>query len=732
MKTNRIQLAAALIIGAAGMAATAAVPMRSRTVSDIAQYVTPANVPAKADVVFTAYGEGYVERSADGRRLVVRKVSDGSEVETIFDLGNTRETTLPDFEDFILSPDGSKILIYRMSEPIYRRSFDAEYYVYEVRSRLLRPLSREFARQRDPLFSPNSRMVAFVAEGNIYCAKLDYQTEVPVTTGGSTGGTLYGATDWTYEEEFGITSAMTWAPDNLNLCYLSFDQSAVPDYTLAIYEGTCNPLTEYALYPGELKYPYPVAGQPNSTVKVHSYDVETRKTKEVSLPEGVHYIPRLQYGPSAEQLIVATLNRDQNHYEIFSANPKSTVSRSIYTQNSEAWIEPIAYENLWLGDDSFVVASDADGFTRFYRYGYSGGLMGEISAAGVDATDFYGIDSNGNAYWQAAAPTPMDRTVYRRDRRGNVSTIGRTEGTTAASFAPGMGAMMMSYSNTDTPPVYSLCKADGRELRVLQDNETYKARVEPVRAEREFFTFRAGDYELNGYVVKPRDFNPSHRYPAVMTQYSGPGSQSVLHKWTFDWEDYLVSRGFVVFCVDGRGTGGRGAAFRTCVYRNLGKYETDDQIAAARYAASLPYVDGAKIGICGWSYGGYETLMAASADSTPYAAAVAIAPVTDWRYYDTVYTERYMLTPQQNDSGYNSSSALRRAASLGCPLLMMYGTLDDNVHPVNTLQYVSRLQSFGILPDMLVFPNMNHSIRDCNARAVVYGRMCEYFAEKLR
>lgn len=725
--------AAATALAVSALTASADIPARSRAVSGIAPYVYPANAAAKADVAFTPDGQGYIERSDDGKRLTVRKISDGSEVETIFDLTATRETTLPDFEGFTLSPDGSKILLWRMAEPVYRRSFEAEYYVYEVRSRLLRPLSSRFGRQRDPLFSPNSRMVAFVAEGNVYCAKLDYQTEVAVTEDGSAGGTIYGATDWTYEEEFGITSTLTWDADNMHLCYLSFDQTAVPMYSLPIYRGTCDPREEYTLYPGTLEYRYPVAGQPNSTVRIHSYDVETRKIKDIDLPGNPCYIPRLEFAPGTNTLIAATLNRDQNHYEIFSVNPASTVSRSVYTQDSRAWIEPIAYESLWLGNDSFVVASDDDGFTRAMRFNYTGSPMGTLTPAGVDITDFYGIASDGTAYWQAAAPTPLDRTVYAAGRKGTAA-LSPEGGFASAAFSPdaAMTAMVLTVSNAETPPTVSLNKNNGRQLRVLEDNAAYAGRVAPLKAVKEFFSFNAGGRELNGYIVKPRNFDPSRRYPVVMTQYSGPGSQSVLHKWSLDWEDYFASQGILVMCVDGRGTGGRGAEFRTCVYRHLGLYETEDQLAAARHAATLPYVDAARIGICGWSYGGYETLMAASAENAPYAAAVAIAPVTDWRFYDTVYTERYMLTPQQNEDGYNSASALRRATSLACPLLVMYGTLDDNVHPANSLQYVSALQSAGILADMFVFPNMNHSINGCNARSVVYGRMYEYFNSKLR
>lgn len=731
MKTNIIL--AGILLMACGVA-QGAVPMRNAAVSELAPYCYPDNSPATADVTFMPDGKSYVQRSDDGRKLIVKDIATGKEAETLFDVGYTRENTIPDFEGFIISPDARKVLVWRNSEPVYRRSKTAEYYVYEVRSRLLKPLSKQFKRQRDPLFSPDSRMVAFVADNNVYAAKLDYDTEVAVTTDGKYGSIINGATDWTYEEEFSTTSIMSWAPDNLTLVYARFDETEVPLYTLPIYQGTCDPLDQYEFYPGTLSYKYPVAGMPNSVVTLHSYDVETRKTKQITFPSGnPYYIPRAEYGPDESTLIVATLNRDQNRYEIFRVNPKSTVSKSIYVGESKAWIEPICYENLKLGDKAFYVASDADGYTRYYEYSYAGAKVRAITPEKIDATDYYGSDATGNHYYQAAAPTPMERSVYKLNVKGVVSPVSRTDGTSSAEFAPGCAAMSLTYSNITTPPATGLCRADGKQIRVLQDNRKYAAETVGKLQTKEFFTMRSDDgTELNGYMVKPIDFSSAKRYPVIMSQYSGPGSQQVLNKWTFDWEQYYASKGYIVVCVDGRGTGGRGAAFRTAVYKQLGHYETIDQVAAARYVASLPYVDAKRIGIYGWSYGGYQALMCATAAECPYAAAVAVAPVTDWRFYDTVYTERYMLTPQQNEEGYNCSSVLPRAINLACPLLTMYGTLDDNVHPANALQLTSRLQSLGILSDMYVFPNKNHSIYGCNARAVVYARMLDFFSKQMR
>lgn len=706
--------------------------MRSSAVSEIAAYCYPANVAQTASAVFMPDGIHYAERTDDGKRIVLKEIASGKETGDLFDIGHTRETVLPDFEGFTVSPDGSKLLVWRNQQSIYRRSFSAEYYVYELRSRLLKPLSKTHSRQQVPLFSPDSRMVAFVAENNIYIAKLDYETEVAATTDGEANRIINGATDWTYEEEFTITSTLAWAPDNLTLCYVRFDESNVPLYTLPVYEGTCDPRSEYALYPGTMSYKYPVAGAANSTVSLHSYDIETRKTKDIVLPGNPDYIPRIVYGPKPSQLLVATLNRDQNRLEIFAVNPKSTVAKSIYVEESKAWISPETYERLHFGAKSMVVLSSRSGFAQLYEYAYTGAELRSITSGDADVTDYYGSDASGVHYYQVASPTPLDRIVCSVDAKGRVSTLSPAEGTSSMAFDPGMSMAVLCHSSVSQPPVYTLVNASGKTLRVIEDNAAY-ASIHSSAPKKEFFKMETeGGVQLNGYIIKPAAMQQGKKYPVVMSQYSGPGSQSVLNRWSYDWEQYYATQGYVVVCVDGRGTGGRGRAFSDVVYRRLGHYETIDQIAAARYAASLPFVDGSRIGIYGWSYGGYEALMCASADASPFAAAVSVAPVTDWRYYDTVYAERYMLTPQQNADGYAASAPLSRAGSLACPLLIMSGTADDNVHLFNTMQYVSALQSEGMMCDMFLFPNMNHSINGCNSRAVVYARMLEFFNSKLK
>lgn len=728
MKIRSIALIALSII----VSVPAARAQRSKAVGELAAYTAPANRPAAPDSYSYLPDGTALRMSADGRSVVRVDLRTGRDGEPLLDLGHTRENSIADIDGFAVSPNGEQVLVWRDSRQIYRRSFEAQYYVYEVRSRLLRPLSATHRYVQCPVFSPDSRAVAFVAENNIYIKKLDYNTEVAVTTDGARNKVINGVPDWTYEEEFTTTCSMAWAPDALTLSYLRYDESDVPLYSFPLYEGFCDPMTDYALYPGSYSYKYPVAGAVNSRVSLHSYDVETRKIKDIEIKApGIEYIPRIGYGDTPERLVVATLNRDQNRMEVFAVNPKSTVAKSIYVEESKAWIAPETYEQLHLGAKSMVVLSSSSGYAQLYEYSYAGSQLRQITSGAADVTAYYGADAKGTHFYQLAAPTPMDRTVCSVDVKGRVQTISPAAGTAAAEFAPAMDMAVMSHSTVSQPPVYTLVSASGKALRTIEDNAAYAARhaSAPVK---EFFQMTSDGHTLNGYVIKPAGMQNGRKYPVVMSQYSGPGSQSVLNRWSLDWEQYFALNGYVVVCVDGRGTGGRGRAFQDVVYRNLGHYETIDQIAAARYAAQLPYADASRIAVYGWSYGGYEALMCASADGAPYAAAVAVAPVTDWRYYDTVYAERYMLTPQQNADGYRSSSPLARASRLSCPLLIMSGTADDNVHMSNTMQYVSALQCEGILCDMFIFPNMNHSINGCNARAVVYAKMLDYLNRILK
>lgn len=701
------------------------------TAGDIAPYVYPDNaVSTPGTMDFLDDGKTFLSLADEGSRLVKYDVKSGDEVATVIDVASTRGSSIKSIEGFIVSPDESHILVYDKSEPVYRRSFKARYYVYEVRHNVLKPLSETHSVQQSPLWSPDGRMISFMAGNNIYINKLDYGTEVAVTKDGEVNKVINGVPDWVYEEEFDTTCSMAWAPDNMTFCYLKYNETDVPLYSFPLYQGTCDPRPQYELYPGSYSYKYPVAGEPNSIVTLHSYDIDTRKTKDITFSDSrIEYIPRIAYAGTPDRLVVTTLDRAQSRMEMYIVNPKSTVSKSLYVDEvTGGWVDPLAWSGVRFYDDFFVVMSEKSGFNHLYQYGYSGSMMRQLTSGDYDVTAYYGYDPvTASHYYQSTSAGPLDRVVSRVDAKGKILTIGREKGTNSLICGADMSYFTHVYNDVSTPSVFTLCNSAGKELRVLEDNSGYLSRYGRLPV-KEFFTMNSEGYTLNGSILKPVDFNPSHRYPVVMSQYSGPGSQEVLNRWRMDWDYYFVTQGYIVISVDGRGTGGRGREFKDIVYRNLGHYETIDQIAAARYALSLPYVS--KVGIFGWSYGGYESLMAAS--QFDYSAAVAVAPVTDWRYYDTVYAERYMLTPRENEDGYRESAPINYVDRINTPLLIMHGTADDNVHLMNTMQYVSALQSQSKVCDMLLFPNMNHSIYGCGARALVYLKMLEFFDRNMK
>lgn len=741
-------IAAALAVGGYMYAVPVSYGNRTDVPSKIAvgaigKYVYPGNaVSTPGKMVFMPDGESFLRLDAAGKKIIKYETASGKEIETLLDVTHTRENSIASVKDFKLSPDGSKLLVYADSEAVYRRSFKASYYVFEIKRNILRPLSKVHAMQQSPLFSPDGRMVAFVADNNIYIKKIDYDSEVEVTSDGERNKIINGLPDWTYEEEFSTDCSMTWAPDNSTLCYIRYDETRVPVFTFSMYEGWCEPKTEYSLYPGQFTYKYPVAGEPNSRVSVHSYDVETRKIKELPLSDPqIEYIPRIAYGGDGAEgrLMIVTLNRAQNRMEVYAVNPKSTVAKSVLVEQAKAWLNPASYENMSFGADGFVIFSERSGWNHLYKYSYNGQLLRQITSGPYDVTAYYGEDAAGNVFLQSEpsvlsasdSHNALQRVVYKIDRQGKkMEPLSATEGWGVADFSPAMNYFVLNYSNATTPNVYSLHNVKGKKLRVIEDNSDYAARYTSC-AGKEFFTMQSDGTTLNGYMLKPVDFDASRRYPVIMWQYSGPGSQEVVNRWRMDWDYYAVTQGFIVVCVDGRGTGGRGTSFRDVVYKRLGHYETVDQLNAAQYLSTLPYVDSDRIGIAGWSYGGYETLMAVTAPENNFKAGVAIAPVTSWRYYDTVYSERFMLTPQENAEGYDAGAPVNRADKMNCRLLLMSGTADDNVHMSNTIEFVGRLQQADRYCDMFLFPNMNHSINGCDARALVYGRMIEYFKANL-
>ncbi len=688
-------------------------------------------------------GIGSVTPSVDGvsyyqmrgaSKIVKVDYKTGAET-VVFDSSTARDCEISQWNGFELSPDESKILLYVNYEPIYRHSFRADYYVYEIRHNKLSKLSNA-GREEIATFSPDGRMVAYVHQNNIYIKKLDYGSEVAVTTDGKINQVINGVPDWVYQEEFGLLNSLAWAPDNLTLSFIRWDESEVPMYSMQMYNGACNPIKGNELYPSAYEYKYPKAGEANSKVSVISYDVENRTLKTMKVPmNSDDYIPKIVYGKTPERLMVTKLNRHQNEITLYAVNPRSTVAKSIYTEKSSSWLDYSMVTEAVYYDDFFIIRSEKSGWTHLYQYSNSGSLMKQLTTGNWNVTAYYGYDAlKRTFYFQTTQVSPLDRTISKVDAKGVVTPIVKGAGTYSAIFSKDMKHYIQNFCDATTPNQYRVISvANGKTVRDLELNEQYAAKYTAVDIpKREFFQFQSEGHMLNGYMIKPLDFNPNKKYPVIMSQYSGPGSQQVLNNWKVDWEEYFATQGYVVVCVDGRGTGNRGKEFESVVYMKLGYYETIDQIAAANYMAKQSFVDANKIGIWGWSFGGYEVLMAMSQLNSPYAVGVAIAPVTDWRFYDTIYAERFMRTPNENENGYNEGSPLKRVKLQKGNLLIMSGTADDNVHITNTYQYAAEMTQQGKLFDMMVYLNMNHSINGCETRLPLYNKVLDFFNRNLK
>ncbi len=690
---------------------------------------TPASLP---EMVSEQDGQTYLMMSADGREIIRYDYKTGKQVAVVMSNTKLRDCDVKSWDGFILSPNGKLLLLYTNVQMNYRHSFKAAYYVYDIARNNIKKLS-ENGDQEIPAFSPDSRMVAFVRDNNIYVAKLDYGTEVAVTKDGKKNEVINGVPDWVYQEEFGMLSSLTWAPDNTMLAFIKWDESEVKTFDFPIYRGSCEVYDQYRYYPGTFSYKYPVAGETNSKVKVVSYDVDTRALKVMNVPlDGDGYVNKIEFGATADRLMVNTLNRNQNELKLFAVNPRSAIAKLVYSDKSTSWIDAGLINMTRYYNSSFVVASERSGYRHLYLYSNAGSLIRQLTKGEWEVTDFYGYDTaSSKCYYQSTQTGPLNRVVAVADAKGGSTILSPQEGTSSAQFNSSLTYYVQDFSDVRTPNVYTLHSANGKEIRTMEANSNYAERFKGV-ATKEFFTLTNAGETLNGYMIKPTGFSESKKYPVIMYQYCGPCSQLVKNNWHVDWLDYAATQGYLVVCVDGRGTGGRGKAFASKVYKNLGKYETEDQLAVANYLGRLPYVDASKIGIFGWSYGGYETLMAMTAPGNPFAAGIAVAPVTDWRFYDSIYTERFMLTPQQNSVGYDASSTLSRIKNLTGRLLIVAGTADDNVHITNTFEFVSEATAQNKIIDMMIYPNKNHSIYGCETRFALYSKLLDYFNRNLK
>ena len=684
----------------------------------------------------------YARISQDGERVVCCSFKTGKELSVLFDVKNTMGCKIDGFDDYVLSPDGKRMLIQTKTERIYRRSFKADFYIYNIESRRLDRLS-DGDKQQIPTWSPDGQQVAFVRGGNIFLVKLLYDNaEIQVTKDGKFNEVINGLPDWVNEEEFGFNSALTFNADGTMICWIRYDESKVKTYSLEMYKGMKPAKEEYDTYPGFYSYKYPKAGEDNSTVSAWSYDIKSHKINRLQVPlDADGYMPRIKPTNDPMRIVVYTMNRHQDDLCLYAVNPRSTVAQLIIKEHVDKYVREEAMEGVKFVGDKILLPSDRSGYTKLYIYNMNGQLQRTIGDGNYDITSVYGYDpKTGDVYYQAAALGATDRQVYVTHKNGKTVRLTDREGWNTAFFSGDFQYFVNTWSDYNTPYVFTTRTRDGKLINTIEDNKAVKQLVSDYGfCKREPFSFTTSEgVVLNGWMVKPKDFDANKKYPVIMHQYSGPGSQQVTNSWSAGsmgqggaFDSYLAQEGFIVVSVDGRGTGGRGSEFEKCTYLNLGNLESKDQVETALYVGSLPYVDKDRIGIWGWSYGGFNTLMSMSEGRGVFRAGVAIAPPTNWKYYDSVYTERYMRTPKENPDGY-ATNPIERAPKLHGALLICHGTADDNVHPQNTYEYSEALVQADKDFRELFYINRNHSIFGGNTRNHLLRQVAQFFKTELK
>jgi dipeptidyl-peptidase-4 len=691
-------------------------------------------------------GEHYTVLEKNSK-IVKYSYKTGNEVEVVFDISKVEDAEISSFSDYIFSNDETKIMLTTNRKKIYRHSFTAEYWVWNSVTEELTPLSKKGAQQA-ATFSPDGNRVAFVRNNNIFLKNLKFGSESQATFDGKKNEIINGLPDWVYEEEFGdytksegFNRAFWWSPDSKFVAYIRFDETDVPEYTMPMYAGEAPRHSENELYPGEVTFKYPKAGEKNSDITVKVYEIRSKTTITVDIGDKTDiYIPRLKWTPNANDLVVMRFNRHQNILDVLYANPYTGDSRPIITEKNDRYIDENFLDAFtFLADGSFVVNSERNGWSHLYLYDKQGFEMAQITDGEFDVTKFYGYDAVKKVYYyQAAAESPLRREVYfissDKKKKGKIS---KKEGWNNAVFSKNFKYFINYFSNSKTPNFVTLHEnKKGEQIRVLQDNTVLKNTLKIFNiTPKEFFSFKTSEgVELNGYMIKPAGFDASKKYPVVMTQYSGPNSQSVADSWGrgVNWNNYLAQEGFLVVCVDPRGTAARGEDFRKMTYQQLGKYESDDQVEVAKYLGTLPFVDKSNIAIFGWSYGGFMTCLSMEKGGKLFKAGIAVAPVTSWRFYDSVYTERYMRTPKENPEGYDDNSPLSHAGDIKGRLLIIHGSADDNVHTQNTFEFTEKLVQAGVQFDMAIYTNRNHGIYGGKTTMHLYTKMTNFLKEQLQ
>ncbi|MEI7423351.1 MAG: S9 family peptidase [Prolixibacteraceae bacterium] len=683
-------------------------------------------------------GQNFTALENSGREIAKYSYKTGEKVALLLDIVSLKNDSLKSISGYQFSSDETKVLLMTDVKPIYRRSFTAIYFVYNFVTKELSRLSRGDGQQL-ATFSPDGERIAFVRKNNLFIKSLRFGTERQVTSDGEFNKIINGAPDWVYEEEFEFNKGFEWSPDSKQLAYMKFDEERVPVYHFPVYKGLSPEHLENKIYPGEYSFKYPKAGEKNSIVQMWVYDVKNGRNIQMETgKETDNYLPKISWTNSGGDLGIFRMNRLQNKLELLLANPNTGDSRLIYTEKNKRYIETDFLDNFKFLEDnkSFVVLSDQSGFKHLYLYDMSGVKIKELTEGNFDVLKFYGYDAEKKFfYYQAASVVPMQREVYgiSLDKKKKVM-LSSQNGTNDADFSKGFKYYVNTFTSLQTPNLVTLHDISGKQIRVLEDNSAIKAKLAGLQLpHKEFFKFTTSEgVELNGWMIKPALFNPATKYPVLLTQYSGPYSQRVLDVFAVDWNTYLAQNGYLVVCVDPRGTGARGEEFCKCTYGQLGNLESNDQVETARYLSKQPFIDAKKIGIFGWSYGGFISALTLCKGGDLIRAAIAVAPVISHYFYDTVYTERYMGLPSQNPEGYTQNSPMAIVSGIKGKLLLVAGTADDNVHYQNTIEFAETLVQAGVQFRMMTYNNRNHGIRGGNTTMHLYTMMDEFLSENLK
>ena len=684
----------------------------------------------------------YASISNDGRQIIEYAFKTGNQTRVLFDIANTHGENIKQLDGYTLSPDGKRMLIQTNTHKIYRRSFTADYYIYTIQSRKLEKLSTG-GPQQIPTWSPDGNQIAFVRDNNIFLVKLLYDNaESQITKDGKFNEIINGVPDWVYEEEFSTNRSLCFTADSRMLCWIKYDERKVKEYSLQLFMGSHPTMKANEVYPGTYTYKYPKAGEDNSIVSVWSYEIQTHKTNRLQVPlEGDGYIPRIKSTNDANRIIVFTMNRHQDVLNLYAVNPRTTLSQLLIKEQGDKYVKEEAMEGITIGQNSILLPSDRDGYMHLYLYNMNGSLIRKIGDGNYDITSIYGYDeTTGDVYYQASGINSHDRQIFVSHKNGKTERLTDTNGWNKAIFSGDYKYFLNTWSNYNTPYVFTIRDNKGKVLSTPVDNKELKEKVKTYGFNgRETFSFTTSEgVKLDGWMVKPKDFDTNKKYPVILFQYSGPGSQQVIDAWNagsmgnggaFDY--YLAQQGFIVVCVDGRGTGGRGAAFEKCTYLRIGELESRDQVETALWLGKQSYIDKERIGIWGWSFGGFNTLMSMSEGRPVFKAGVAVAPPTNWRYYDTIYTERYMRTPKENGSGY-ATNPIQRANALHGALLICHGMADDNVQPQNTMEYTEALIQADKDFKENIYTNRNHGIYGGNTRTHLLRQISNWFIEHLK